>query len=67
MHRGDLHLLLFRYVLSFLLVSHPLDRLNFAVETKGRTLEELTEVFESPNPVKASLQKTNATVDTAHA
>ncbi|KAJ7599054.1 general substrate transporter, partial [Mycena floridula] len=34
----------------------------FFVETKGRTLEELTEVFESPNPVKASLQKTNATV-----
>lgn len=28
-----------------------------SVETKGRTLEELSEIFESPNPVKASLQK----------
>jgi len=29
----------------------------FAVETRGRTLEELNEIFESPNPVKASLEK----------
>ncbi|GAW03203.1 general substrate transporter [Lentinula edodes] len=29
----------------------------FAVETRGRTLEELNEIFESPNPVKASLAK----------
>ncbi|KAF9266336.1 general substrate transporter [Marasmius fiardii PR-910] len=29
----------------------------FAVETKGRTLEELDEIFQSPNPVKASLAK----------
>ncbi|KAG6854345.1 hypothetical protein C0991_007850 [Blastosporella zonata] len=28
-----------------------------AVETKGRTLEELDEIFESPSPVKASIQK----------
>ncbi|OOQ86896.1 lactose permease [Penicillium brasilianum] len=28
-----------------------------SVETKNHTLEELTEIFESPNPVKASLQK----------
>ncbi|KAJ7639199.1 general substrate transporter [Roridomyces roridus] len=27
-----------------------------AVETKGRTLEELDEIFEAPNPVKASLR-----------
>jgi hypothetical protein len=26
-------------------------------ETKERTLEELAEVFEAPNPVKKSLQK----------
>ncbi|KAF5358983.1 hypothetical protein D9758_004837 [Tetrapyrgos nigripes] len=29
----------------------------FAVETRGRTLEELDEIFEDPNPVKASLRK----------
>ena len=29
----------------------------FFVETKGRTLEELNEVFEAPNPVKRSLEK----------
>lgn len=29
----------------------------FAVETKGRTLEELNEIFEDPRPVKASLVK----------
>ncbi|KIK67737.1 hypothetical protein GYMLUDRAFT_154952 [Collybiopsis luxurians FD-317 M1] len=29
----------------------------FAVETRGRTLEELNDIFESPNPVKASLTK----------
>ncbi|KAH9482516.1 Lactose permease [Psilocybe cubensis] len=28
-----------------------------AVETKGRTLEELNEIFEDPNPVKASTRK----------
>ncbi|WWC90612.1 uncharacterized protein L201_005548 [Kwoniella dendrophila CBS 6074] len=27
-----------------------------AVETKGRTLEELDEIFKAPNPVKASLE-----------
>jgi MFS family permease len=30
----------------------------FFVETRRRTLEELTEIFRSPNPVKASLSKT---------
>ncbi|KZV88935.1 general substrate transporter [Exidia glandulosa HHB12029] len=29
----------------------------FGVETLGRTLEELQEIFDSPNPVKASLEK----------
>ncbi|KAJ3722677.1 general substrate transporter [Lentinula raphanica] len=29
----------------------------FAVETRGRTLEELNDIFEAPNPVKASLAK----------
>lgn len=29
----------------------------FFVETKERTLEELTEIFEAPNPVKKSLQR----------
>jgi hypothetical protein len=28
-----------------------------SVETKNYTLEEMSEIFESPNPVKASLQK----------
>ncbi|KAG9243159.1 hypothetical protein BJ878DRAFT_481358 [Calycina marina] len=30
------------------------------VETKNRTLEEMTEIFTAPNPVKFSLQKKNA-------
>jgi len=30
----------------------------FFVETKGRTLEELDEIFEAPNPRKASTAKT---------
>jgi len=29
----------------------------FAVETKQKTLEEMAEIFEAPNPVKRSLQK----------
>ena len=33
-----------------------------AVETKGRSLEELEEIFESPNPVKASLKKQTVVV-----
>ena len=32
----------------------------FFVETKNRTLEELNEVFNDPNPVKKSLEKHNA-------
>ncbi|WPH01330.1 Hypothetical protein R9X50_00416900 [Acrodontium crateriforme] len=32
----------------------------FFPETKERTLEELSEVFEAPNPVKKSLEKRNA-------
>jgi MFS family permease len=32
----------------------------FFPETKDRTLEELAEVFEAPNPVKKSLEKRNA-------
>ncbi len=31
----------------------------FFPETKERTLEELAEVFEAPNPVKKSLEKRN--------
>ncbi|KAH8170484.1 sugar transporter domain-containing protein [Sarocladium implicatum] len=33
----------------------------FSVETKGFTLEELDAIFNSPNPVKASLSKTKVT------
>jgi sugar porter (SP) family MFS transporter len=38
-------------------------------ETKDRTLEELAEVFEAPNPVKKSLEKRNAqtVINTLHA
>lgn len=32
------------------------------VETSKRTLEELTEIFRSKNPVKASLKKTEIVV-----
>ena len=32
----------------------------FWPETKNRTFEELTAVFESPNPVKKSLEKRHA-------
>lgn len=31
-------------------------------ETKGRSIEELTHVFDSPNPVKESLRKTTVIV-----
>jgi hypothetical protein len=34
----------------------------FFVETSNRTLEELTEIFQAPNPVKASLKKTEIVV-----
>lgn len=32
------------------------------VETKGRTLEELTEIFQARNPVKRSLQQTDVMI-----
>ncbi|KAJ5370446.1 uncharacterized protein N7496_006538 [Penicillium cataractarum] len=35
----------------------------FMVETKGRTLEELDEIFEAPNPRKASTQKKRVMLD----
>lgn len=35
-------------------------------ETKGRTLEELDDIFESPNPVKTSLQKTTVHLEKGH-
>ncbi|KAK9246145.1 lactose permease [Lipomyces tetrasporus] len=35
----------------------------FAVETNGRTLEELSEIFAAPNPRKASTQKKMVIVD----
>jgi hypothetical protein len=34
----------------------------FFVETKNRTLEELTEIFAAKNPVKFSLKKTEVKV-----
>lgn len=33
------------------------------VETKGRTLEEIDEIFNDPKPVKRSLQKTAIIAD----
>lgn len=39
----------------------------FAVETNGRTLEELAEIFEAPNPRKKSTEKQQILVsDTAN-
>ncbi len=35
----------------------------FFVETAGKTLEELGEIFEAPNPVKASIQKVKVDID----
>lgn len=35
----------------------------FFVETAGKTLEELSEIFEAKNPVKKSLDKTRVNVD----
>lgn len=32
------------------------------VETRGRTLEELTEIFQAANPVKYSLKRTEVVV-----
>ena len=34
----------------------------FYVETRRRTLEELSEIFRAPKPVKASLSKTQIVV-----
>lgn len=39
-------------ILSFFLL------LQFFVETAGKTLEELKQIFEAPNPRKASTRKT---------
>lgn len=41
----------------------PWWSLVFCVETQGRTLEELDEVFSAPNPVKASKQKRKIAID----
>lgn len=38
----------------------------FFVETKGRTLEELDEIFEAKNPAKASVRKTTLRKDVVH-
>ena len=35
----------------------------FFVETAGKTLEELSEIFNAPNPRNASLKKTKIAVD----
>lgn len=35
----------------------------FFVETAGKTLEELSVIFNAKNPVKKSLEKTRVTVD----
>ena len=35
-----------------------------AVETKGRSLEELEEIFDARNPVKRSLQRTEIILKT---
>jgi hypothetical protein len=35
----------------------------FFVETKGRTLEELSEIFEADNPRKASTKKVRVAMD----
>ena len=35
----------------------------FAVETNGKTLEEMSEIFDSPNPRKASTKKTKVDID----
>jgi hypothetical protein len=36
---------------------------SFFVETAGKTLEELKEIFEDPNPRKASTKRTRIAVD----
>ncbi|KAG8903892.1 hypothetical protein FRB99_002592 [Tulasnella sp. 403] len=38
----------------------------FAIETQGRTLEELDVIFSAPNPVKASKQRSRVIVDHEH-
>ncbi|OAA38497.1 General substrate transporter [Beauveria brongniartii RCEF 3172] len=35
----------------------------FSVETKGRSLEEMTDIFDAPNPVQASLRKVKPSLD----
>jgi hypothetical protein len=40
-----------------LLCKHSLILARFFVETAGKTLEELREIFDAPNPRKASLKR----------
>lgn len=40
-----------------------LTKSSFFVETAGKTLEELREIFEAKNPVKASLKNVKVAVD----
>ena len=53
---------------KFYIVFIAIDVVVFAViyfffpETKGRTLEELDEIFEAKNPVKTSLARKNVVV-----
>lgn len=35
----------------------------FFVETAGKTLEEMSEIFEAPNPRKASIKKVRVGLD----
>lgn len=43
---------------SYVLITvHAIDTRTSFVETKGRTLEEINEIFEAKDPVKSSLQQ----------
>jgi len=39
------------------------DEISFFVETTGKTLEELKEIFEAPKPRKASTRRAKVVLD----
>lgn len=48
----------FPEMILMLILSFFFSHLQFFVETAGKTLEELKQIFEAPNPRKASTRKT---------
>jgi MFS family permease len=56
--------IIFLYVEKTMILSKTtlLTRFSFFVETAGKTLEELKEIFEAPNPRKASVKRAKVSI-----